>query len=353
MVTTASAAGSPALRFVDVRKSYGSVDAVKEVTLDIEEGELICLLGSSGSGKTTLLRLVAGFEQPSAGRVLIAGRDVSRLSPADRGIGMVFQNYALFPHLTARKNIEYGLKMRGWGSEKRRIRAQEMIERMRLDGLGDRLPRELSGGQQQRVAIARALAYEPDILLMDEPMGALDKALKRDLLQEVRRVHREFKTTILYVTHDQEEALTLADRVAVMRDSRLIACERVEDLYRKPTTGYLASFFAGANQLDSSSVLGRALGLAPGQDDVVACVRPRDLLVDDDSAEFAEPARVLDLVFLGEETDVVLALESAPDRRLKALVPTWKVRDIEVGGTVSLGVNAGSAQILPADSPGS
>src|SRR5699024_2647664 len=183
--------------------------------------------GPSGSGKSTLLKLLAGFEPATSGSVVFDGEDITMLSPAERECGMVFQNYALFPHLTVAANIEYGLKIRRWDKARRSARIEEMLELVGLTGYGERRPSELSGGQQQRVAIARALAYSPPLLLMDEPLGALDKALKQELLAEIRRVHREFSTTIFYVTHDREEALTLADRVALMSESPLVDCSPV------------------------------------------------------------------------------------------------------------------------------
>ncbi|UOQ61821.1 ABC transporter ATP-binding protein [Leucobacter rhizosphaerae] len=342
-------ASHPALVFDRVTKSYGEVDAVADVDLEVEAGELICLLGSSGSGKTTLLRLVAGFEQPTRGRIRIDGSDVSRLSPADRGLGMVFQNYALFPHLTTQKNIEYGLKMRGWDRAARADRAREMLERMRLGGFGGRLPSELSGGQQQRVAIARALAYEPKILLMDEPMGALDKALKQDLLQEVRRVHREFGTTMLYVTHDREEALTLADRVAVMRNSQLIACDTVRDLYERPRSGYLAGFFSGANLFTGESRLGFALGAERTEGGTVACVRPGDLRIGIPDLDAMDSGTVVDALYLGEsmQLSVAVPLRDGSAETVKVHLPTPAAAGIGIGDTVSIGVDRRDAMLLP------
>jgi putative spermidine/putrescine transport system ATP-binding protein len=371
--TAEAGAAVPAVELVGLGKSFGRTVAVRDVDLSIAAGEMICLLGGSGSGKTTLLRLVAGFESPTSGAIRLQGRDVSTLSPADREIGMVFQNYALFPHLSAAGNIEYGLRMRGWNRARRRERVAEMVERMRLTGLADRLPRQLSGGQQQRVAIARALAYSPRLLLMDEPLGALDKSLKGDLLQEIRRVHREFSTTIVYVTHDREEALTLADRVVVMQESRMIACAPVQELYLRPPSGAVAQFFSGANLLplrvtgapgrweallgDDSRPL--PLDTAAADADPVAVVRPRDVRLDDRQADPATsrqlPGRVQDVVFLGDDLQVRVELtgEHLAGTLVTAVVPTATAAAPEVGQLVIVGLPDACVQVLPRSPEGS
>ncbi|MCA9861792.1 MAG: ABC transporter ATP-binding protein, partial [Thermomicrobiales bacterium] len=199
-------AASPALHLRGLRKSFGAVTAVDGIDLAVEQGEFLTLLGPSGSGKTTILKMIAGFEAPGSGVIELAGRDVSRLSPAERGIGVVFQQYALFPHMTVGENIAYPLTLRKWPTPERTRRVQQMLDLVELSGYDGRYPRELSGGQQQRVAVARALAFQPDLLLMDEPLGALDRALRVGMQEEIRRIHRDSGATILYVTHDQEEA---------------------------------------------------------------------------------------------------------------------------------------------------
>ena len=235
------------LHLKGLAKSYGAVEAVKGVDLTVYDGEFLTLLGPSGSGKTTILRLIAGFTLPTSGQIMIQGRDVSRMTPAERGIGMVFQHYALFPHMTVAENIAYGLKMRGWPAEKRDARVHEMADLVGLHGMYKRLPRELSGGQQQRVALARALAFEPTLLLMDEPLGALDRELRIRMAAELRRIHRELGTTVVYVTHDREEAMTLADRVAIMHQGKIDAVGTPHDLFSVPPTRFVASFFGGHN----------------------------------------------------------------------------------------------------------
>ena len=258
------------LELKSLAKSYGPVEAVKGVDLTVYEGEFLTLLGPSGSGKTTILRLIAGFTLPTSGQILIQGRDVSRMTPAERGIGMVFQHYALFPHMTVAENISYGLKMRGWPALKRDTRVREMQDLVGLHGMDKRLPRELSGGQQQRVALARALAFEPTLLLMDEPLGALDRELRIRMAAELRRIHRELGTTVVYVTHDREEAMTLADRVAIMHLGLIDAVGSPHDLFSVPPTRFVASFFGGHNllpaQLTTQSANGHVRVKCLGQD---------------------------------------------------------------------------------------
>jgi putative spermidine/putrescine transport system ATP-binding protein len=237
------------LDILNVTKRFGKVVAVDSVDLTVKQGEFITLLGPSGSGKTTLLRLIAGFEDLSDGSIDLNGRDISFLTPAQREIGMVFQHYMLFPHMTVGDNIAYGLKMRGWDPSDREQRIQEMLEAVRMSGYEDRLPRQLSGGQQQRVALARCLAFDPHLLLMDEPLGALDRALRIDLQKEIRRIHRELGTTVIYVTHDQQEALALSDRIAIMHKGKILALDTPSRLYERPPSRFVATFFSAANLL--------------------------------------------------------------------------------------------------------
>jgi putative spermidine/putrescine transport system ATP-binding protein len=246
-----------ALDIRGVTKSFGATTALRSADLTVGEGEFVTLLGPSGSGKTTLLRIIAGFETATAGEVLLRGEDISPMTPAERDLGMVFQQYALFPHMTVADNVAYGLRLRRWTAERRRERVAEMLRLVRLEGYERRFPSQLSGGQQQRVALARALAYDPKILLMDEPLGALDRLLRLEMEQEIRRIHRDLGVTIVNVTHDQQEALALSDRIAIMRDGRILSAGTPEELYYRPTSSFVASFFAQANLLPAEVVEAR------------------------------------------------------------------------------------------------
>ncbi|CAN5863475.1 ABC transporter ATP-binding protein [soil metagenome] len=250
----------PVLELAGVRKRYDSVVAVDAVDLTREIGEFLTLLGPSGSGKTTTLMMVAGLQQPDAGRILLNGVSVEKLPPYRRDVGMVFQNYALFPHMTVRRNVAFPLEMRGTPAAEIARLVDEALALVRLPDHGDRLPRQLSGGQQQRVALARAMVYRPALLLMDEPLGALDRKLREQLQLEIKRVHRERGISVLYVTHDQEEALTMSDRIAVFNKGRIEQIGTPEELYDRPATRFVASFIGDTNFLEGR-VLGCALGV--------------------------------------------------------------------------------------------
>ncbi|WP_424888419.1 ABC transporter ATP-binding protein [Streptomyces sp. XH2] len=238
------------IRFEDVTVAYGGTTVLESFGLTVEPGEVMALLGPSGSGKTTALRAVAGFVRPTAGRVFIGDRDVTGLPPHRRGVGMVVQQYALFPHMKAEANVAFGLKARKAPRGEITARVAEALEMTGMSAYAGRYPRELSGGQQQRVAIARALAVRPGVLLLDEPLSALDAQLRSGMLAELARLHRELPdVSMLYVTHDQVEALTLADRIAVMDGGRLQDCGTPQDLYRRPGTAFTASFVGSANLL--------------------------------------------------------------------------------------------------------
>jgi putative spermidine/putrescine transport system ATP-binding protein len=292
---------TPALVLKGLTKRFHSVVAVDNVSLSVERGEFVALLGPSGSGKTTMLRLLAGFELPTRGDIVIAGSDVSGLAPSERNIGMVFQHYALFPHMSAARNIEYGLRMHGWDPLRRRERVKELLSMVRLEDIGNRLPHQLSGGQQQRVAIARALAYSPSLLLMDEPLGALDRGLRMGMAEEVRRIHRTLRSTFMYVTHDREEAMTLADRVLVMHQGKIDADGAPHQLFERPQSAFVARFFSGMNVLP-----GAALGAAAA----LVAVSPQSLHfspVPEPSARLR--VSVSDILFLGEKRALVLGVE--------------------------------------------
>jgi putative spermidine/putrescine transport system ATP-binding protein len=289
-----------ALSLKNLTKQYRSVAALDDVSLDIQPGAFVALLGPSGSGKTTMLRLLAGFDLPTSGAILIEGKDVAGLPPRDRNVGMVFQHYALFPHLSVRRNIEYGLKMRGWGADARTARVKELLAMVRLEAMAERLPRQLSGGQQQRIAIARALAYSPSILLMDEPLGALDRSLRIEMAEEIRRIHRSFGTTFIYVTHDRDEAMTLADRVLIMKAGRIVADGHPEALFQRPTSAFVAKFFSGMNVVREAESGGEGGGVLAISPSAIRIEAPAETC-------FTVTGAVLDRLFLGDKVQFMLA----------------------------------------------
>ncbi len=242
-------AAGAALRLSGLEKHFAGVGAVRGISLDIRSGEFLTLLGPSGSGKTTTLMMIAGFERPSAGDISVDGRSVVAVPPNRRNFGMVFQNYALFPHLTVAENVGFPLKQRGVGRRERAQTVGEVLEVVRLAGYGGRYPRQLSGGQQQRVALARAIVFRPRLLLMDEPLGALDKQLREGLQLELRRLHAELGITFIYVTHDQGEALTMSDRIAVVNEGVVAQLGSPEDLYERPGSRFVAAFIGESNFL--------------------------------------------------------------------------------------------------------
>ncbi|MBD3393183.1 MAG: ATP-binding cassette domain-containing protein [Chitinivibrionales bacterium] len=262
------------LQITGIRKTFHEVVALEMVSLDITEGELFFLLGPSGCGKTTLLRIIAGFDKPDTGGIRFAGKDLLAIPVEKRNIGMVFQNYSLWPHMSVSDNVAYGMKMRGMRFTEIRRRVADALTMVDMAGLEDRKPGALSGGQQQRVALARALVYEPGLLLLDEPLSNLDAKLRKDMREEIRKIHRRLGITMVYVTHDQEEAASMADRLALMRDGRVVQVGTPKELYRSPRSLYAAQFFGRANSLDVivSSVSASAAGIAWGDRQLVAAV---------------------------------------------------------------------------------
>ncbi|WP_238123673.1 MULTISPECIES: ABC transporter ATP-binding protein [unclassified Xanthobacter] len=285
------------LKISQLTKTYGDFVALAPTDLDVADGEFLTLLGPSGSGKTTLLSLIAGLADADAGAILMEGADITYSPPYERDIGMVFQNYALFPHMSVIDNIAFPLKMRKVGTAEAHRRAQEALEMVRLPQVAARFPRELSGGQQQRIALARALVFRPSIVLMDEPLGALDKKLRDHMQLEIKRIHRELGTTIIYVTHDQEEAMTMSDRICLMNAGSIEQLGTPDDLYFRPRTLFVADFLGESNLLPATvrAVAGETLDVAmggvvapvggngaaftPGQE-VKVLVRPQNLTVD-------------------------------------------------------------------------
>ena len=251
-----------------VAKTYGDATAVAGVDLDVRAGEFLTLLGPSGCGKTTTLRMIAGFVTPTRGRILMDGADISRLPPNRREVGMVFQNYALFPHLNVYENISFGMKQRGATESVRRTRVAELLELVQLQGYEKRLPAELSGGQRQRVAIARAVAHPPRVLLMDEPLGALDLKMREAMQRELRAIQRRLGITTIYVTHDQTEAMVMSDRIVVMNQGNIEQIGSPEEIYLRPTTKFVAQFVGRINLLPAARV-DAATGLTVSGRDVM------------------------------------------------------------------------------------
>jgi iron(III) transport system ATP-binding protein len=240
------------IRFENVSKDFGDVRALRHVTLDVADGELVFLLGPSGCGKTTLLRCLAGFEEPTDGRILMDGQDLKGVPTHRRNTAMVFQGYALWPHMTVAENVSFGLEVKGLSRAEREEKVQRALAVVRIQALAGRKPNELSGGQQQRVALARTLALEPACLLLDEPLANLDAKLRRDMRAEIRRICKENRITAVYVTHDREEALSMADRIAVLRDGHLLQTGTPRDVYTRPCSTFVASFIGETNFVDAT-----------------------------------------------------------------------------------------------------
>ncbi len=297
-------AGTADVRLESVRKTYGEAVAVDRIDLEIARGEFFTLLGPSGSGKTTTLRLIGGFERPDSGTVFLAGRDVTAIPPYARDVNTVFQDYALFPHMTVAENVGYGLRVRGIPRRERRERVQEALDLVRLARLGERRPAQLSGGQRQRVALARAIVNRPRVLLLDEPLGALDLKLRQEMQIELKRIQREVGITFAYVTHDQEEALTMSDRLAVFNEGRVEQIGSPADVYEHPANEFVAGFVGVSNVLERT-VHGRRTRFS---------VRPEKIriLADGDAAHpssHSERGRIREVVYAGMATRYVVELD--------------------------------------------
>ena len=286
------------VRIVGVRKTYGDVVAVAGVDLDIDAGEFFTLLGPSGSGKTTTLRLIAGFERPDAGRIELSGVDVTSRAPYERDVNTVFQDYALFPHMTVADNVGYGLRVKGVPRTERKRRVTEALELVRLPNVGARKPVQLSGGQRQRIALARSLVNRPRVLLLDEPLGALDLKLRQEMQIELKRIQQDVGLTFVYVTHDQEEALTMSDRLAVFNEGRIEQLGTPAEVYEHPATEFVAGFVGISNVLERG---GRRF-----------TVRPEKIQMhfDADHGGGGEPGQIRDVVYVGMFTRYIVELDS-------------------------------------------
>ena len=283
-----------------VTKRYGEIAAIDDLSLGVRHGEFLSLLGPSGCGKTTTLRLIAGFERPDGGRIELGGRDVTQVPPYARDVNTVFQDYALFPHMSVAQNIEYGLRVSRVAKGQRREQVDQALEMVRLPGLGGRKPAQLSGGQRQRVALARAIVNEPDVLLLDEPLGALDLKLRQEMQLELQRVQREVGITFVYVTHDQEEALTMSDRIAVLSGGRIEQIGGPAEVYERPRTPFVAGFIGVSNLIQRD---GHTITVRPEKITLVAGDEP------DPPGTHAEPGRIRDVIYAGVLTRYVVDLD--------------------------------------------
>jgi putative spermidine/putrescine transport system ATP-binding protein len=292
--------GSDDVRLESVRKTFGEVVAVDGVDLTIPTGQFFTLLGPSGSGKTTTLRLIAGFEQPDDGRIFLRGSDVTTSPPYDRDVNTVFQDYALFPHMTVAENVEYGLRIRKVPKNERQVRVEEALAMVRLPAFGGRKPAQLSGGQRQRVALARAIVNRPKVLLLDEPLGALDLKLRQEMQIELKRIQQDVGITFVYVTHDQEEALTMSDRVAVFNEGKIEQVGRPADLYERPETEFVAGFVGVSNMLERN---GRRFTVRPEKIRLLWEGEPEE------SGLHLESGRIRDVVYVGMVTRYIVDLE--------------------------------------------
>ncbi len=304
----------PAIRLTGLTKTFGHVNAVNGVNLDIAPGEFFSMLGPSGSGKTTVLRMIAGFETPTSGTVELFGNDVTTVAPFDRDVNTVFQDYALFPHMSVLDNVAYGLRVRGVKTDARLAAAREALALVRLEGYGDRKPTQLSGGQRQRVALARALVVEPKVLLLDEPLGALDLKLREQMQVELKEIQRRLGITFIFVTHDQEEALTLSDRIAVFNEGQIVQLGTAEDVYRRPASSFVANFVGTSavfSAEEAKKILGHsgACSIRPEHMDIVSGKTP--------AGTIALTGTVAETIFLGASTRIIVDL--AAGKRIAVL----------------------------------
>jgi len=347
------------LELINVSKLFGDVRAVDDVSLSIQHGEFLTLLGPSGSGKTTTLNMIAGFEIPSRGEILLEEDDITTVAPNNRGIGMVFQNYALFPHMTVSDNIAFPLKMRKTPGDKIRQSIQEALELVRLPGFEGRYPHQLSGGQQQRIALARALVFKPKMLLMDEPLGALDKKLRDHMRLEIKHLQESLNITVIYVTHDQEEALTMSDRIAIMNEGKIIQLDTPVELYETPANLFVADFIGESNFLkgrvaetdadktaietdEGLKVWVQKLNQMDSGEDVSIAIRPEKIQILTDGPDASGDivnrfsGRIEEIVYVGEARIYRISLASGAIVDVKVQSgPNSK--NYKIGGDITIG----------------
>jgi spermidine/putrescine transport system ATP-binding protein len=331
------AAGSDVIRLVGVTKAFKSVNVLKPVDLDIKDGEFLTILGPSGSGKTTILRMIGGFTPPTSGRILLRGTDIAQVPIFRRPFNTVFQDYALFPHMTVAKNVGYGLRIRRIPGAEIKKRVQAVLDTVNLADKAGRYPTELSGGQRQRVALARAIVCEPQVILLDEPLAALDAELRRSMQEFLKELQRRIRTTFVFITHDQEEAISMSDRIAVMDHGNLVQVGTPQEIYYKPKSEFVAKFFGENNllpaQLDTrgdapviESPLGKHAPTEHCARDILLAIRPESFSLHDGSELRADQrtstAKVENVIFLGATTQLSLSLGASAAHRVKVRVPT-------------------------------
>jgi mannopine transport system ATP-binding protein len=359
-----------ALTLRGIRKRYKENLAVNDVSIDIDAGEFVSILGPSGSGKTTLLTMIAGFESPCAGQIAIGGRDITPQAPNRRNIGLVFQRYALFPHMTVGQNVAFPLRMRGIGRAPTRDRVKGALELVQLGAYEDRYPDQLSGGQQQRVAVARALVFEPPVLLMDEPLGALDKNLREAMQFEIKRLQSKLGATVIYVTHDQDEALTMSDRIAVMANGNLVQIGRPTDIYQSPVSPFVADFIGRMNFIDCEylgsegceGVVLLAEGLTlktplPGPIDqakikagmaVRLAIRPERMSLVQAGSDGAIPGRVETRIFVGSFQLFLVRIKSRGNPLVQIkIAATGEMPVADAGDEVGIRAQTAAIHIFP------
>nr|WP_256980024.1 ABC transporter ATP-binding protein [Rhodococcus sp. 15-1154-1] len=365
----ARSAAGVSLDLIDLTKNYGKNGVVRNVDLNVKPGEFLTLLGPSGSGKTTTLSMVAGFTQQTSGSIRLGGNEINSLPPHKRNIGVVFQNYALFPNMSAAENIAFPLKRRKIAGAQVKERVRQALELVHLEQYADRYPRELSGGQQQRVALARAVVFNPPLLLMDEPLGALDKKLRDTLQGEIRRIHRELGVTVVLVTHDQEEALTLSDRIAVFNEGRIEQCDTGENLYRRPNTRFVANFLGESNIFTGDAEMYDEHALVKVGDTRIRVDRfgstagkPASVLLRPEACAVARasdahqfdgcslPGVVADLVYLGSSRRIEIDIPG--HGRITVRESALEGDRLSAGDRVAVSWEYGAATILPAEHSG-
>lgn len=312
-----------ALEFANISKSFGDVNALIDFTIALKEGELVSLLGPSGCGKTTALRIAAGFETADTGSILLGSTNIISLPAHERRMGMVFQSYSLFPHLNIRDNVSFGLRVRGVRNEARKERANEMLDLVRLSDLGHRMPHQISGGQQQRVALARALATEPHVLLLDEPLSALDAKIRVEVRDEIRRLNRDLGVTTMFVTHDQDEAMSISDRICVMNSGVIEQVGSPRDVYNNPATSFVAHFVGSINSLPKG--------------DTHTLIRPENLVLTTHDQNAQWRGAITDITFVGAFTKILVRLEN-DDAPISVLAISTQIdHNIAIG--LNIGIN--------------